>query len=236
MADNIDVTPGTGATIRAVEKSSIKAQVVVLDFGGAGTENLSGSMPVSGSITINSGSVNLLGTSPISGSVVISSGSIYVLANEVHLGSVGGSAVEVELTIASAAAAYASGDIIGAELTIAGAARVNGGTGKITGITLSDYALQNVQGELWITGSPVVEPADNAAWSISDAESATVVTVVPFALYYSSALNGIAPMGNLSLPFKCLSGIKDLYCCFVTRGAPTYIANGLHLKIFIDQD
>lgn len=159
-----------------------------------------------------------------------------IAAGENHLGAIGGNSTVIDLTVASAAAAYVSGDLIGAELTIAGAARINGGTGKITGITLSDYALQSVQGELWITDTAVAEPADNAAWTISDAESATVVAVIPFALYYASALNSVAPVGNLSIPFKCTAGVTALYCCFVTRGAPTYIANGLHLKIFIDQD
>lgn len=40
MADNFDVTAGSGTTIRAIEKSSKKSQVVVLDLGGAGAESL----------------------------------------------------------------------------------------------------------------------------------------------------------------------------------------------------
>lgn len=40
MADNFEVTAGVGTAIRAVEKSSKKHQVVVLDIGGAGAESL----------------------------------------------------------------------------------------------------------------------------------------------------------------------------------------------------
>jgi hypothetical protein len=48
MADNFDVTAGTGTTIRAVEKSSKKTQVVSLDLGGAGAESLlTTTLPVS---------------------------------------------------------------------------------------------------------------------------------------------------------------------------------------------
>jgi hypothetical protein len=48
MADDFLVTQGTGTTIRAVEKSSKKAQVVVLDIGGAGAESLlTTTLPVS---------------------------------------------------------------------------------------------------------------------------------------------------------------------------------------------
>ena len=48
MADDFAVTAGTGTTIRAVEKTSKKAQVVVLDLGGAGAESLlTTTLPVS---------------------------------------------------------------------------------------------------------------------------------------------------------------------------------------------
>lgn len=48
MADNFNITEGSGKTIRAIEKSSKEAQVVVLDIGGAGGESLlTGTLPVS---------------------------------------------------------------------------------------------------------------------------------------------------------------------------------------------
>jgi hypothetical protein len=48
MADDFAVTAGAGTTIRAIEKSSKKAQVVVLDLGGAGAESLlTTTLPVS---------------------------------------------------------------------------------------------------------------------------------------------------------------------------------------------
>ncbi len=47
MADNFNITEGSGKTIRAVEKSSKEAQVVVLDIGGSGAESLlTGTLPV----------------------------------------------------------------------------------------------------------------------------------------------------------------------------------------------
>jgi hypothetical protein len=59
MADNFDVTAGTGTTIRAVEKNSKKAQTVTLDIGGAGAESLlTTSMPIQdggNSITVDNG-------------------------------------------------------------------------------------------------------------------------------------------------------------------------------------
>ncbi len=47
MADNFNITEGSGKTIRAIEKSSKESQVVVLDIGGAGGESLlTGTLPV----------------------------------------------------------------------------------------------------------------------------------------------------------------------------------------------
>jgi hypothetical protein len=207
MADDFAVTAGTGTTIRAVEKSSKKAQVVVLDLGGAGAESL------------------LTTTLPVTPA-----------ATESHLGALGGNAVQIDIVIDTAAAAYSSGDMVGTVQTITSIARVNGGTGKITGIRVEDDAVQSVAGELWIFDATVTAPADNAAWSISDADAQNNVTVIPVALYYASALNSIAPVGNLSLPFKCTGSVKNLFACWVTRGTPTYTANALHIRIFADQD
>ena len=56
MPDNFQITAGSGTTIRAVQKSGIDAQVVVLDVGGAGTENLltmaTADATITGAITV----------------------------------------------------------------------------------------------------------------------------------------------------------------------------------------
>lgn len=46
MADNVLLNPGVGgSTARSVEKSAKQTQVVILDVGGSGTENL-GALPI----------------------------------------------------------------------------------------------------------------------------------------------------------------------------------------------
>ena len=157
-------------------------------------------------------------------------------ATELHLGAVGVNTIAIDVVIASAAAAYASGDMVGAELTLTNIARVNGGTGKITGVNVIDYAAQSAAFELWIFDTAVTEPADNAAWTLSDAEMATNVTVISSGSFYASALNSVAPIPNLSIPYKCTAATRDLKLCFVTRGAPTCIANGYLVRIIADQD
>jgi hypothetical protein len=80
MADDLNVSPGSGATIRMVEKNSKKAQTVTIDLGGAGTEDLlTGSLPVTNpQITVDS---NFSGQIYISSSTVNISGSTLNVSN-----------------------------------------------------------------------------------------------------------------------------------------------------------
>jgi hypothetical protein len=40
MADNIDVTPGAGATVRTVDRAGVETQVVIIDKSGGATANV----------------------------------------------------------------------------------------------------------------------------------------------------------------------------------------------------
>ena len=217
MADNITL-PGTGAVVRSDDVGAgVQAQYFkLMDGTDGGTDVIPGD-------AANGLDVDVTRLPAL-------------VAGETHIGMVGGVSTLVDSTVASAAAAYASGDMVGAELTLANCARVNAGTGKITGVTVIDSAAQSVAAELWIFDTTVTEPADNAAWSVSDANANTLIAVIPLSNWYASALNSVSPNGNLSIPFKCAAGTTSLYMCYVNRGAPTHIANGLLVRIFIDQD
>lgn len=58
MADNVPITPGSGATVRTVDRAGIESQVMVLDVGGAAAESLitsTNGMPVRDAPTATSG-------------------------------------------------------------------------------------------------------------------------------------------------------------------------------------
>lgn len=137
-------------------------------------------------------------------------------------------------------ATYASGDFVGtsgAPMTFAGAGRVPGGTGSIVSAVLLDAVAASVAAELWLFNTLVTPPADSAAWSVSDADMATLVAVIPFATYYASALNSVCPVNNIWKAYQCAAGDSNLYGCIVTRGAPAYIATGdvkIALNIALD--
>ena len=73
-----------GDTVRSIERAGIKTQVVLLDLGGAGAESLvTGTMPVSGSITVANASLAVTGTfyqatQPVSGTVTVGNASLAV--------------------------------------------------------------------------------------------------------------------------------------------------------------
>ena len=113
-----------------------------------------------------------------------------------------------------------------------------GGGGYILGARLIDYAVQSVSAELWVFDAAVTPPADNAAWSISDADAKKVVTVIPFTTYRASALNSVSegvPEGGAAR-YECAADSMSLYGCLVTRGAPVYATGSLTVRLTIVRD
>ena len=88
MANNTTLAVPSGSSpgdpIRSQDRAGIKTQVVLLDLGGAGAESLvTGTMPVSGSITVANASLAVTGTfwqviQPVSGTVTVGNASLAV--------------------------------------------------------------------------------------------------------------------------------------------------------------
>jgi hypothetical protein len=163
-----------------------------------------------------------------------------IAAGETTIGRVGGNSTMVTGTpVLTVAGAYAINDYVGTSgdaLTLASCARVTGGTGIITRAILIDYALQSVSMELWLFDTEPAPPNDNAAWTISDADSLKCIAVIPFSTYYASAANSVSMSEQLAIAFKCAAGSQNLYACLVTRGAPTFASLDVSVRLGIVQD
>lgn len=163
-----------------------------------------------------------------------------IAAGETHIGQISGHTACIDVTpVLTVHANYAANDYVGTSadaMTFTNCARVNAGTGIILGAVLIDYAVQNIAGELWLFDTEPTPPADSAAWTITDANAARCIGIIPFSTYYASAVNSIAVVGNVNFAFQCLTASKDLYGCFVTRGAPTYASGDLTFRLHILQD
>ncbi len=163
-------------------------------------------------------------------------------AGENHIGSVGGNTAFVKSQVVmSVAGVYATGDYMGTTTTpqsFANAVRVSGGTGVIKSISISDNILtSNINMELWLFSATFVAPTDNAAWAISDAESLTVLGVIPIASsgWYFSANNQTYFDGTLSIVIN--PAATSLFYALVARGTtPSFTSLDLQIALGILQD
>lgn len=162
-------------------------------------------------------------------------------AGEAMLGKTGVQVVQIDCSpVLTVHANYATGDYVGTSgvpIVIPEAARVNGGSGRFKSIMIIDKANAKVAGELWFFDDTITPPADSAAWSITDADAMKCIGVVAIgASYYASALNAVAQDHTNNIGFKCALTSRNIYACFVTRGAPTYADGDLVFRFNIIQD
>lgn len=151
--------------------------------------------------------------------------------NGVQVNSLPSGLFHVQSTVTlSAAGAYATGDYAGTSTTpqsFANAVRAAGGKSILRSITISDkQTTAAVAFELWLFSATFTAPTDSAAWTITDAEAATCVGVLPIATtnWYASGANKVYSEGNLNKVITCAG--TSLFYAIVMRGAQTTWASG----------
>lgn len=139
--------------------------------------------------------------------------------------------------ITTATTAYSAGDQVGTLFTVANAARAAGGTGRLVGITLLDD--NDVIGpyDVVLFRASVTLAADNAAFAISDAAAASLIAVVPLSGAWDLGNNRLAQAHSLSVPYDC-SGGTSLYAALITRAGHTFFAaaDDLTLTVHLERD
>lgn len=236
MVDNVSITPGAGVTISTDDVAGVMYQRVKLDMGGDGAAN-----PVTAAVDVAAGASDpvfvagavhdaaLAALTPADGDYtqlrVDGQGALWVRQPPL---------VVVSATPTLDTLIYASGDSLHtAVLSFASAVRVTGGSGVVDKLIVVDKDLQSAAGELWLFSASVTPAAANAAHSISDADAALCVGVIPFGTYYASALNSVSVAKDVRLPFTVAA--TSLFGLLVTRGTPTYTAAGLTVSLTIAQ-
>lgn len=232
----VAVTPGAGVTIATDPVAGEQYQRIKLDFGATGA-----TAPVITAVDVAS-----VGTDPVFVAGVVRDDALAALTpidgdyTWMRVDSQGAlwtrrpAPVVVSATPTLDTAIYASGDSLHTTvISFASAVRATGGAGTVRKLIVIDKDLQSVAGELWLFSATVTPAAANAAHSISDADAALCIGVIPFGTYYASALNSVA-VSSPALPFTVAA--TTLFGIAVTRGAPTYTAAGLTIALHIDQD
>lgn len=243
-------------TVMAIHAGSGDKQLIYEELTRA-TESISG--------TTNTAELTLLGTDVQLGAVEIKDGASdtrakVVAANteaaagdtalvtaqrpsEVVLGKVVGvSAIVTSAVVFTDTNARATGDYCGTDTTpqaFANAVRVSGGTGVIKSLRITDYTTTAaVAMELWLFSATFTAPADNAAWTVTDAEALTCLGVIPIATdkWYASGANKVFSDDTLGLVIK--PAATSLFYALVARGTtPAWTtAAGLQLALGILQD
>lgn len=140
--------------------------------------------------------------------------------------------------LTTATTAYTAGDQVGTLFTITDAARASGGTGRIKAVMLHDE--QDIIGpyDVVFFRSSVTLAADNAAFSLSDADANLVCQLAQLAGAYDLTNNRIAQAQNLDLPYACTGG-TSLYAALICRAGHTFFSGGvgsLKLDVSLERD
>jgi hypothetical protein len=164
-------------------------------------------------------------------------------AGEAHVGAIGGNMVSISVTpTLTVAGAYTSGDYVGTSATamdFVSMGRVAAGSGIIMRAIMIDKAAQAKATELWLfTVAPAGLPADNAAFTITDADVVNCIAVIQFSVWFSSALNSISigEIRNGQAPFVCAAADQSIFGVLVTRDAPTYANGDVVIVLIAAQD
>lgn len=148
----------------------------------------------------------------------------------------------IELTPTIDTSAYATGELIG----LTGAAPLifdnatsgdnSSGTrgGVIQSVVITDLAKQSANLDLVIfdTNPSNTTFTDQAAFDPDDVDILNIVGVVAITDWKAFSDNSVGVANNLAIPFILDTG-NQLYAAIVSRGAPTYGANDLTIRLGI---
>lgn len=132
---------------------------------------------------------------------------------------------------------YTSGDQMGTLFTIANAARISGGGGMITGVTLIDAAAKIGAVDVVFFDSSVTLAADNAAFALSTGTDYNkTVGIAQLAGAYSFTAQRVAQAQNIAIPYVCSSG-TSLYAALIPRATTAVFgaATNLQLVVYLER-
>lgn len=134
------------------------------------------------------------------------------------------------------ATTYTAGDQTGNLFTLANAARITGGSGVITGVTLICASTNIGAFDVVFFDSSVTLATDNSAFSISDADALKIVGLVQLAGAYTFALNQMTQAVNIAMPYVC-SGGTSLYAALITRRANAVYGatTDIQLNVYVER-
>ena len=132
---------------------------------------------------------------------------------------------------------YAAGEVFdaatGAGLVFTDVVRKPGDKGTIVGLSVLDSANQTLKPslELWLFNAVIGYDNDNAAFTPTDAELATLVAIIPLVNAYvgdatsGAGGNAVYTPGSTLIPFETATTSRNLYGVIVVRNAYVPVAS-----------
>lgn len=139
----------------------------------------------------------------------------------------------IGVTLSLDTSAYADGDVLAATQEIANAVRLPGGRATLQSVHVLDENDQGVGFDLIFMSADNALGTENSAPDISDTLARDILGFVRIAAgdYVDLGGSRIATLTNIGLVLEAAAASTSLYVAAITRGAPTYTAAGLKLKL-----
>lgn len=143
------------------------------------------------------------------------------------------SAGAADLILSTDTAAYAAGDVLAECQEIANAFAVNGGSMALHSLVVIDKDDVGVAIDLLFFDTVVVLGTENGLPSISDADATRFLGLVSVAATDFIDVGGakLATIKGIGLALKAAGGSRSLFVAAIVRGAATYTAAGLLLRL-----
>lgn len=155
------------------------------------------------------------------------------LATENVIGQVGAPGDLIDVTLTLDTLAYADGDVMADTQTITNAVRVNGGRAVLQSVNVIDEDDVGQTFDIVFLDTNNSLGTENAAPSISDANARTILGRVRIDTGDYIDLGGvrIATKTGIGLVLEATGATRDLYVGTIIRGAGTYSASGVRLRL-----
>lgn len=239
MADNVAITAGSGTTVATDDVAGVHYQQVKLVASA-----LDSASPLSraedaahtdGEHGIMALAVrNYAGAGTDGDYSALSAASDGNLRVDAHRDCVVLQAQSSGLTTATTA--YSAGDQVGAIFSLASAARASGGNGVIVGVTLTSALDATGPFDVVFFRDTVTLAADNAAFSISAADTRKVVGIAALVGVYDLGSGRIATTNSIGIPYDCTA--STLYAALITRVGHTFFGatTDLELTVYVERN
>lgn len=249
MADNVNITAGTGTVIATDQVGSDHYQKIKLADGAADSSTMldivaedeasaGAETGVIAMVRRTDTPANQSGADGDWEPMQVSGGFLWVRSVTKFV------TVSTDVTRPADTTAYAANDALSDStssptsggFTFTGAARASGGSGIVTDaiVASSNDPATTLQGEIFIFDTSVTNINDNAAFAVSDAEIKTLVGIIPFNIA-DAGNNDAAWVSNLNMGFTCVGSANLRFLVRVKNAYTPASAEVLTVRLKIMQ-